>query len=190
MARVKICPTCRRVNPAKRLSCLGCNVQIGKVPSVAEQTAVSVPPPLLEPEDTTTLCPNPTCSQPNPSSETRCRYCNTSLSNASIRRVGLLIWPWGESQLTGALVVGRDPELSPLAAKLTPYGSVSGRHAEIRIIDDDALLRDLGSTNGTYVNNNSEPINQGEWVSLRDGDSIHFARHGPIAILKFIPKDE
>src|SRR5687768_5223163 len=38
-------------------------------------------------------------------------------------------------------------------ASLTiPSGTVSGVHAELRIEDGDLIVKDLGSTNGTFVN--------------------------------------
>lgn len=46
--------------------------------------------------------------------------------------------------------------------------TVSRRHAELRFEDGRWLLRDLGSSNGTYVN--------GRWVAeaeVRPGDVIH-----------------
>ena len=49
-------------------------------------------------------------------------------------------------------------------------GSVSSRHAEILVQDGAAVLRDLGSTNGTFLN--------GEQVTgeapLSEGDEIYF----------------
>ena len=49
-------------------------------------------------------------------------------------------------------------------------GSVSSRHAEIVVEDGQVLLRDLGSTNGTFLN--------GEQVTgehpLKEGDEIYF----------------
>jgi len=49
-------------------------------------------------------------------------------------------------------------------------GSVSSRHAEIVVDDGAAVLRDLGSTNGTFLN--GEQV-VGE-ASLREGDEIYF----------------
>jgi predicted component of type VI protein secretion system len=49
-------------------------------------------------------------------------------------------------------------------------GSVSGRHAEIEVQDGRIVLRDLGSTNGTF--HNAEPVS-GE-VEISEGDEIHF----------------
>ncbi|HVN28004.1 MAG TPA: FHA domain-containing protein, partial [Candidatus Binataceae bacterium] len=50
------------------------------------------------------------------------------------------------------------------------HKSVSGRHAEIRRMRDGCIVRDLGSTNGTYVNGKRI---EGEQV-LRPGDELRF----------------
>jgi pSer/pThr/pTyr-binding forkhead associated (FHA) protein len=49
-------------------------------------------------------------------------------------------------------------------------GSVSSRHAEIILTDEGAVLRDLGSTNGTYLN--GEPVTEDH--ALSEDDEIHF----------------
>jgi pSer/pThr/pTyr-binding forkhead associated (FHA) protein len=49
--------------------------------------------------------------------------------------------------------------------------SVSGRHAQLLLIDDRYQLKDLGSTNGTRVN--SESVTD---VFLRVGDRIRFGK--------------
>ena len=54
-----------------------------------------------------------------------------------------------------------------------PFASVSGRHAEIYVVDGFLTIRDLGSRNGTFVNGKrvSEPATVGE------GDILHIGRH-------------
>lgn len=52
--------------------------------------------------------------------------------------------------------------------------SVSSRHAQLAKDDGDYVLRDLGSTNGTRVNNRELP--EGEDIKLGDGDSIIFGK--------------
>ncbi len=53
-----------------------------------------------------------------------------------------------------------------------PYNSVSKRHAEIYQEGEDLMLRDLGSTNGSFVNRKRV-----ERALLREGDILHFAEH-------------
>ena len=45
-------------------------------------------------------------------------------------------------------IIGRKPE----ASLCIPSPTVSREHAELTVVDRELLLRDLGSTNGTYVN--------------------------------------
>lgn len=49
--------------------------------------------------------------------------------------------------------------------------SLSRKHAELELIGDDLVLRDLGSVNGTWVN--GEKIDE---VKLKDGDRMQFDR--------------
>jgi len=77
----------------------------------------------------------------------------------TIRRIPILKTPFA---------VGRRPGL-----ELTVQASqISQRHAEIRLRDGELALRDLGSTNGTFVNQRRL---DGE-IALKIGDVIHFAR--------------
>lgn len=55
-----------------------------------------------------------------------------------------------------------------------PAPVVSSQHAELDLEGDSLVIRDLGSTNGTFVN--KDPID-GE-VELEEGDFIHFATFG------------
>ena len=48
---------------------------------------------------------------------------------------------------------------------------MSRHHAELRVEDDEVVLVDLGSTNGTFVND--EPVRR---VSLTDGTRVTLGR--------------
>jgi pSer/pThr/pTyr-binding forkhead associated (FHA) protein len=48
---------------------------------------------------------------------------------------------------------------------------VSRHHAELRVEDDEVVLVDLGSTNGTFVN--GEPVRR---VALTDGTRVTLGR--------------
>jgi hypothetical protein len=88
----------------------------------------------------------------------------------------VLDWPWGQrSELSEHLNIGRDHEFSPLARELTPYTHVSRRHAELLVYGDGVWVRDLGSRNGTFVNEDEVPKGQ---AFLIDSDSI--VRFGPL----------
>lgn len=64
----------------------------------------------------------------------------------------------------GVYRIGRDPKSDvPI-----PDSTVSGQHAELQILDGNCLLRDLGSSNGTFVN--EERIHGAHEV--RPGDAI------------------
>lgn len=65
--------------------------------------------------------------------------------------------------------IGRDPGLSLSLVRT----DISRQHAEIFERDGELYLRDLGSTNGTFLN--LLPL-QGE-SALRHGDVLHFASH-------------
>ncbi|MEM7353834.1 MAG: EAL domain-containing protein [Acidobacteriota bacterium] len=54
-----------------------------------------------------------------------------------------------------------------------PFGRVSQKHAEIFQRQDALCLRDMGSTNGTFVNGKRVV----EACALKDGDVVHFADH-------------
>jgi hypothetical protein len=67
--------------------------------------------------------------------------------------------------LAGVMTIGRDPGNSIVV----PDASVSGEHAVIRLHGRTWVLSDLGSTNGTLLNN--EPVD-GSGKSLRGGERI------------------
>jgi len=59
---------------------------------------------------------------------------------------------------------------------------VSARHAEIEVVNQQYVLRDAQSTNGTFVNGARIP---GNWV-LHDGDVVTFGAHGPQIVVRLL----
>ena len=57
------------------------------------------------------------------------------------------------------------------AALTIPSGTVSGVHAELRLEDGDLIVKDLGSTNGTFVNGRKV-----DRLVLNDGDKLTIGR--------------
>lgn len=79
---------------------------------------------------------------------------------------------------TEPLVIGRSPQ----SEVQIDQESVSRNHCQIRFDGDHFVVRDLGSTNGTYVN---DDLVEGEG-RLRHGDQLKVGR----TILKFIIGDD
>jgi hypothetical protein len=71
--------------------------------------------------------------------------------------------------IQGDLLIGRDPNCDIVI--ITHDKQVSRRHAQIVVEDDEVILKDLGSKNGTHLN--SERIYQP--VTLEDGDTIQIS---------------
>ena len=63
-----------------------------------------------------------------------------------------LVFPWGQVPIAGQLGVGRDAGFSPISGQLDAFPTVSRRHAIVGVAQGQWTVRDLGSTNGTYVN--------------------------------------
>jgi hypothetical protein len=69
--------------------------------------------------------------------------------------------------------IGRAEELGPIAEALKGYDKVSRQHAIVWVEGGDLYVRDLGSTNGTFVNDRR--IDQGDRRQLHDGDELRFS---------------
>ena len=91
--------------------------------------------------------------------------------DAADRRAWFL---WGDRLLPlreGENMVGRDPE----SDVWVDVGGVSRRHARVTLMDEMATIEDLGSKNGTFVNDGRAEAAR----PLTDGDRV---RLGPIAL--------
>jgi len=73
---------------------------------------------------------------------------------------------WAETQLspTKILTIGREPN----ASLLINHHAVSRRHAEITHANGYFLLRDLGSRNGTFLNDNRLEPHSAHILKLHD----------------------
>jgi hypothetical protein len=71
---------------------------------------------------------------------------------------------WETQLKPGANVIGRSPD----AGLRIPHASVSSFHCEITVTGDSAAIRDLNSTNGTFVNR--QPVQE---AALQPGQTIH-----------------
>jgi pSer/pThr/pTyr-binding forkhead associated (FHA) protein len=87
-----------------------------------------------------------------------------------------LTFPTGNVEVPAgtALLLGRDPAESLVAAAFADYENVSRRHATVTMDDGGhASIRDENSTNGTYVN--GDRVLPGISVRLADGDLVRLA---------------
>jgi hypothetical protein len=86
----------------------------------------------------------------------------------------VLEFPWGAVPIgPGETLVGRSPDAGALAGPLRPYDNVSRRHALVYREGGALYVRDLGSTNGTYVN--ERQVAEHSPVRVREGDVVRFA---------------
>lgn len=97
----------------------------------------------------------------------------TAQISAMVLRIA---FPTGNVEIPAgtSVVLGRDPSESLVAAAFATSENVSRRHAVITVDDGGhATIRDEGSTNGTYVNN--DRLLPGIDVRLVDGDTVRLA---------------
>ncbi|MEU8328755.1 FHA domain-containing protein [Micromonospora sp. NPDC048839] len=73
----------------------------------------------------------------------------------------------------GELRIGRADELGDIAARLRDHGNVSRQHALLWVEDGELYVRDLSSTNGTYVNDRQ--LDPRARQRLSDGDEVRLA---------------
>ncbi len=82
----------------------------------------------------------------------------------------MLVFGGKRVPLTGKLVIGRDPACHIVIENKL----VSWKHAMIQKIKDDYFVKDLESTNGTFVNGARVP--EGKYVKLESGDKIKIGK--------------
>ena len=69
----------------------------------------------------------------------------------------MLVWPWGEITVVDRRIhIGRDIRYSEFAKHLGADRKVSRKHAVIEPTEHGVMLHDLGSANGTYIDD--EPM--------------------------------
>ena len=83
------------------------------------------------------------------------------------------------------IAIGRHP-LSDLRFDPEADRDVSSRHAEIRVVTGRVVLRDTGSTNGTFVNGRRVE----DEFELRAGDVVSFGKEGPQVEFRVVDEGE
>jgi hypothetical protein len=175
----RICPTCQTRNSAQEFFCNACGASISSV-----ELTIDTPPVQAEPEGSLgqpaaaegtgpaglTHCPDCGLQQPP---APHCARCDGSLP---IEHRWMLTWPWGEETvLSGALAIGRDSSPEWLRERYRRNGldNLSRRHAVVEVNGAEGHVVDLGSSNGTFLNDN--PVSPHVRTALRAGDELRFA---------------
>jgi hypothetical protein len=175
-----ICPVCAAENTDNEALCDGCGFLLAEggggrpADPPADATAVA-------PEQVSATCPACGADIPDPANLV-CVECLEPLTPLSAdpaiaHTPSLRLLFAGqpvEVSSTTSVVLGRDPELSPVATLLATHDNVSRRHAVVGIgSDGKAWVRDENSTNGTFVNNT--PVPGGHTAPLSHGDQLRIA---------------
>lgn len=171
---MKVCPSCGERNAATSMLCTRCAVSLISVPISDPSTAIIQEGRSKVEGDDGLSCPN--CGALNSREAQICETCSSRLSKGEdccVARGFAIEWPWSTVVVSNYLAVGRDPEFSPVAEELEKYDRVSRRHAEFRIGDGCLFLKDVGSSNGTFVN--ERRLFPHEEVEVRIDTVIRFA---------------
>jgi hypothetical protein len=160
MANTIVCQSCQKENPVDAAVCQECGeplprllpeLSTERVPQRAAPETVSVPPPAVEVRE--------------------------------LRGKGVVLVVRGHPEpilVQGHdLVLGRyDPGSNQPTVDLTPYNAgglgVSRRHARLVAQDDIYLIEDMGSTNGTWINQQRLPA--GKQHGLQNGDVLQLGQ--------------
>lgn len=82
-------------------------------------------------------------------------------------------FPWGVVRFERELPVGRDPDFSPIADELSPFGTVSRSHARLVFNGGTLYVLDEHSSQGTFVD--GERLIPGQPVEAPPDATIYFS---------------
>ena len=174
-----MCPRCATVYPDDRTKCPRHLVTLIPVePDAPTDAADPAGPPPAGPIPDAAEAPDlecPNCGGISLAGSPVCDFCEVPFGPGCPRLVG----PWGELRLDGAepLQLGRQSPTGRIADALRDRDGVSRFHAEVLLRDGEASLRDLGSLNGTFVNDRrldrDTPVTLAPGDRIRLGSSVH-----------------
>jgi hypothetical protein len=204
MADVRKCPKCGTLNPPEKKKCEKCSCRLEMVTTEearsSEDNISSGSNCASATGSDVKRCPNPICRHANSLDRTYCVYCNSPLDLPGLcgdpgrkirgpkkkgRQRFVLSFPWAQIEIEDELRLGRLPAFSCLADRLAVYGDISGKHAVIRVSELDVVIIDVGSSNGTFVNDRRVPEYQE--IHIENDDTIRFANS---LIVKVTTADE
>ncbi len=186
-SRVKLCsnPECWEVNPSNMAQCKECGTSLINVRAVMrekidleiskkrEKQIVITDTEAISEILTDRMVRICDCGHSNPVNLRLCEKCGDEISDVipickSMMEKNYyfeaLDDEFRHNVINGIYIVGKE--------QLMQKEFVSEKHAEISFGANGLLIRDLKSTNGTYINN--KEIKPFEWNLLHDGDELAF----------------
>ncbi|MDT0158200.1 FHA domain-containing protein [Microbacterium sp. ARD32] len=131
---------------AGALICFGCGLEI-----VAAATAVTAAPSSTSPTPAVTTADCAGCGRPLANAADVCVFCGGTAAVTVVDAGARVVLPDGREVAVGsALVIGR-MSASAVVASALDFDGVSRRHALLSDEGDGLFVRDLGSTNGTWL---------------------------------------
>ncbi|GAB3248777.1 FHA domain-containing protein [Arthrobacter pigmenti] len=145
--------------------------------------ATKTPGPSTAPIVLARICPS---GHANPPTNSHCTTCGATITaepgEARRPSLGSMRMSNGEVvELDRSVIVGRQPSMSRVQGNVMPRmvqvrsdeGDISRSHVEVQLEGWHVMLRDLNSTNGTFLVREGQPprrLAQGEQTMLLDGD--------------------
>ena len=161
MARVRVCKFCRHPNPADEFFCQGhvgdekCGMPLQGLPIIDEGEIAEE-----------------SFEETRPKSGSG----GTTRDGQDVEEenIAILECPWGPLRIAGALGIGRDNTFCAEAARFSGHMTVSEVHARVFYSQGNWFVRDLGSTNGTFVNGVKLSVDEDHVIC--DGDQLNFSQ--------------
>ena len=168
MARVKVCQLCDTHNGPDELFCVDCGTSLADVRAMdTAEIQRSKAEVETDSGDDASESTAPTGPAPAPAAGGQTVRDQPAPTCA-------LLFPWGRTPVAGQLGIGREVGFSPISQQLDAYPTVSRQHAVVSIVEGQWAVRDLDSTNGTYVN--GAQLAGGETRTIGNGDRVGFSR--------------
>ena len=166
MARVKVCRLCGEHNGPDELFCGGCGTSLADVAAMDESEIARLAAAAAAEEELAGDAPD---AEPQATPEA---IGHTTREQQAAHCA--LVFPWGRMPVAGQLGIGREAGFSPISQQLDAYPTVSRQHAVVALAQGRWTVRDLRSTNGTYVN--GARLAAGETRAIGNGDQVGFSR--------------
>ena len=186
MARVKVCQLCGEHNPPDEFFCVadGCGTSLAHVSAVdsseIERMAAEAEAEAAEAEavESDAVDDGDDKGDAVADSEDAEQKPDADVERRTVRDVQTkpcaLKFPWGKVSVPGQLSIGREGGFSPISGQLDAYPTVSRQHAVVVAVQSQWTVRDLDSTNGTYVNGTR--LVKGQTSTIQNGDQLGFSR--------------